>query len=88
MTEIEIVPTIPKNFVTDEIPRYEAPNPLNLSKLDLIQKKREVEEIHDMYPHLPLNVIEDLWCYHHIMPKDELTQKIESGFFEKKKEIK
>lgn len=88
MTEIEIVPTIPKNFVTDEIPRYEAPNPLNLSKLDLIQKKREVEEIKKLYPHLPLNVIEDLWCYHHIMPKDELIEKIESGFFEKKKEIK
>ena len=88
MTEIEILPTIPKNFVADEIPRYEAPNPLNLTKLDIIQKRREVEQIHEMYPHLPLNVIEDLWHYHFISDKKELIQKIESGFFEKKKELK
>lgn len=77
---------IPDNFITTEFPRYAEPNPLGLSKLDLIQKRREVEELSDMYPHLPIHLIKDIWDYHHISDKTELLEKINNGFFETKTE--
>lgn len=72
------------NFITKEIPRYESPNPLNLTKLEQIQRKREVEELSILYPNLPLNLIWDIWEWHFLMDKDELKEKIANGFFEKK----
>lgn len=76
----------------EELPRHQPSNPLGLSKLDQIQRRREVRELHEIYPYLPINIIEDVWEYHYLQDPTELKEKIESGYFEKpiepKKELK
>lgn len=67
-----------------EIPRYEEPNPLNYTNLELAKRKKSINDALKDYPNLPAKWIE--WVYDLIenKPPDEVKQIINEGLWEKK----
>ena len=44
--------------ITEEFPRYEAPNPFKYSKIQLAQRTKALRDMHRDYPNLPESWLE------------------------------
>ena len=68
--------------ITEEFPRYEAPNPFKYSKIQLAQRTKALRDMHRDYPNLPESWLEMVYDYHENTPKEEVEQIINEGKWE------
>ena len=50
----------------ETLPRAKESNPLNLTDLEFAQMKKEVKELSEKYPQLPIGMLRQAWMYHYL----------------------
>jgi hypothetical protein len=66
-----------------EIPRAEEANPEGLTKLELVERTRAINEIKKQYPNVSPVHIEWCWNYIHRTGLEKVREQINTGFFDK-----
>eukprot|EP00965_Chrysotila_dentata_P033744 1123041-Pleurochrysis_carterae.AAC.2 len=57
------------------LPRATEPNPLGLTDGEQVQMHRDLKELADLYPSLPIGILRQAWQYHHITQQTSEQQK-------------
>lgn len=76
--------------IDEEFERSKASNPHNYTNLQLASKERMIRNYQKEYPTIPAKWID--WCYDILhsgkIPIEDIREKINSGEWEKKKQVK
>ena len=71
-------------FDVEGLKRHEAENPLNLTNVELEERKAAVDAQMAKYPHISSQWIELLWNYLRTCSEEECRQMVNSGELKKK----
>eukprot|EP00965_Chrysotila_dentata_P080066 2641511-Pleurochrysis_carterae.AAC.1 len=57
------------------LPRATEPNPLGLTDEEQAQMLRDLKELADLYPSLPVGILRQAWQYHHITQQQQNAEQ-------------
>ena len=68
--------------ISEEIPRYEAPNPYNYTKTQLAKRSKALRDMQRDYPNLPESWLEMVYDFHENTDQQEVERIINEGKWE------
>jgi len=69
-------------YEVDSIPRHQAENPFNYTRVQLAEKKKVLKDIQRDFPHVPIAWAEMCYDFCENTPTDEIEKIIEQGLWD------